>query len=176
MKKTILIFGILLFGLNSHAQQIDIPRDSITDRFCYTGVVKVDSANADQLYLKARIWFAEMFKDAQEVIQLDDKQAHILIGKGTYKIPDLITWAGNVPAGYLHFTIRIETRDQRYKYSITDFVLKNQNIELPAEQYHMTKKYDAQFFQDVKDFGEGTIADLKSSMQKAVTVDKQNDW
>lgn len=75
-------------------------------------VVPVDSTlTAAQLHSNARRWFALAFKDAQEVIQLDDNATHTIIGKGTS------AFAGG---GHIKYTIEINGKDGRFRASITD--------------------------------------------------------
>jgi hypothetical protein len=75
-------------------------------------VVQVDSTvTAAQLQSNARRWFAVTFKDAKEVIQMDDNTTHTIIGKGSAKYPD---------GGWYNYTIEVNCKDGRFRASITN--------------------------------------------------------
>lgn len=76
-----------------------------------SAVVTVDSASASELHSRARRWFADAFRDAQEVIQVDDAAAGVLMGKGVARFNE---------SGIIRFTVTIESKDGRYRYEVKD--------------------------------------------------------
>lgn len=84
----------------------------------YSEVIEADGTK-DELYTRARTWFAETFNDSRGVIQMDDKDAGIIIGKGKFIYTD---------NGATHFTIKIQVKDGRYKYDIFDL---NEEVVMP---------------------------------------------
>lgn len=87
-------------------------------KIIFTDVVKTDNATQKQLYLSAKSWFANIFKSSQDVLQIDSKEDGILLGKGfaDISIPVFLTDAINK----LWFTIKIELKEGKYRYSIYD--------------------------------------------------------
>jgi hypothetical protein len=79
MKK---IAFLIFISFNSIAQ---LPIDPTTQKFTYSGVIDVDG-DKNELYMRARAWFVTMYKDADEVIQLEDKEAGKIIGKGRFEV------------------------------------------------------------------------------------------
>lgn len=77
------------------------------------------AGSKQELQVKAKMWMANAFKDAKEVIQLDDKEAGEVLGKG------------NVVLGYMYgrckFTIKISTRDNKYRCQIYDMAIYGTN-------------------------------------------------
>ncbi len=117
MKKILLIFLLAPVGL--YAQSITLPIDSISHKIDFTEVVKVDGASKDDLYIKAREWFAKTFVSAQKVIQMDDKDAGKIIGRGTARGVESSFLS---PVSFtLYYTVSITMKDGRYRYEITDF-------------------------------------------------------
>lgn len=114
----ILLFTLLSFLVNS--QEFNFPIDSETGEICYTDVVQVDGTNSETLFTRAREWFAYSFKSAQNVIQMEDKEAGKLIGKGASSVT-IKAMGGEFPGGYIDFTVSIQVKDGRYKYDLTDF-------------------------------------------------------
>lgn len=89
----------------------------------FSGVVKVDSISKDDLYIRARDWFNGNFKDSKAVLQIQDKEAGEISGKGVfttyYKHSNL-----GVQNGYdqnFGFKVTIWVKDGRYKYELSNF-------------------------------------------------------
>src|SRR5687768_10177439 len=61
-----------------------LPLDSVTNRVTFSEVVKIENATKDELFTRAREWFAKTFVSAQNVLQMDDRVSGKLIGKGSY--------------------------------------------------------------------------------------------
>lgn len=110
--KNIIVLILTAFSLNA---QVDLPIDSSTNKITYSGVVNIDSTSKNDLYAKAKEWVALAFKSANDVIQLDDAPNGKLIAKGITVIK-----SGKYPAGNINFTLKIETKDNKYRYEITD--------------------------------------------------------
>ncbi|MFA9371888.1 MAG: DUF4468 domain-containing protein [Labilibaculum antarcticum] len=106
--KKILIAFMLLCSVSAFAKE-------------YTEVVEVPGKNADQLYSTAREWFAETFKSADDVLQMDDPVAGKLIGKGLVKVP-IVSGKYSV-ATNMRFTIKVFVKDGRYKCDITNILI-----------------------------------------------------
>lgn len=132
MKK--IMIAVLLLPLSLLAQKkksteekISIPVDSSSKLVSYNEVVQVQGASKEDLYIRGREWFANTFVSANHVIQMDDKEAGKIIGKGNsegfYTI--LLT-----PFTYfLNYTVSITVKDGRYRYEISPFTMTT----LPGE-------------------------------------------
>ena len=106
-------------------------------------VVKVDSLSKKQIYDRAKMFFVETFKSAKDVIQLDDPDAGTIIGKGNASYSYFNVAATAVLTVY--FTIKIEVKDNRYRYTITDIRYGQYKLD-PAEFWNypkMNKKHAA---------------------------------
>ena len=84
----------------------------------FTDAVQTTDTNQtkDALYLKAKEWFVETFKSANDVIQIDDKASGMIQGKGNIKY----TYNTNYN-GYIHFTIKLWLKNGKYKYEFSNF-------------------------------------------------------
>ncbi|MGQ0828636.1 MAG: DUF4468 domain-containing protein [Bacteroidota bacterium] len=121
--KKILLAAIFTTSELCYAQQkINIPIDSISSNAFYTEIIRVDSLTKDELYIKGREWMANTFKSANDVIQMDDKSAGLIIGKGLSYIT-----MNDKAAGLINYTIALYFKDGRYKYEI-----KNIMHEIPG--------------------------------------------
>lgn len=121
-----------------------LPIDSITGKITFMEVVYVDSSfKKNELFNTAMNWFARTYISSKEVIQLQDKEQGVIIGKGI--IPVYYQYMGiNTQDGYMNYTISVYVKDGRYKYEITDFFhephLTGGNNYGSAEEMLNTKK------------------------------------
>ena len=116
MKKLFLV--LCLFVSNFLIAQ-ELPKDSVTGKYTFQGIVKVDSVSKNELYSRAREWISKSFVSANNVIQMDDKELGKIIGKG--KTQNYYFGIGS-DMGSILFTISIQVKDNKFKYTITDFI------------------------------------------------------
>ena len=115
----------------------DFPINEKTGRAEYTDVVNVEGNTAEQLYLRAKEWFAVAFKDSRTVLEFDDNITHKLIGNGSF--PVIIKELGLTRSGgNVKFTITLQFKDGRYKYKISNLI------------YHYPKYYANNYPLDVE--------------------------
>lgn len=138
MKKSILIAVMAIAGLSAKSQTL--PIDSATQKVTYNAIVTA-TGKKDELYSKARSWFATAFKKANYVLQMDDKEAGKLIGKGTATGVLKDSWNISVTAGFtLSYTVFVTVKDGKYRYEITDF--SEQDYELAGHALWSKHNYD----------------------------------
>lgn len=83
----------------------------------YQEVVEV-YGNKQEIYLKARKWFVDHFKNAKSVLQIEDKDEGVLTGKAlhSYKFDSGVN-SSNVS---IYFTLNVEIKDGRYRIQFYD--------------------------------------------------------
>lgn len=122
--RIVMLVLVLAFNASTKAQNVHLPVDSSSKKISYAEVVTCKGLTKDDLYVRAREWFAKTYNSAQQVIQMDDKAAGKIIGKatarGSYYI--MLT-AFNYT---LNYTMIVSCKDGRYKYEITDFTVKDE--------------------------------------------------
>jgi hypothetical protein len=121
MKKIILSSLFLILTVIVKAQ--NLPYDSLTRKVVYSEVVQVDSASKNDLYLRCRAWFAKTFLSANNVIQMDDKEAGRIIGRAATK-SSFVYFLVNFKFT-LYYTIAVTIKDGRYKYELSDFIAQD---------------------------------------------------
>ena len=86
MKKLVIILLFFIAHLSIRAQESSIDVSSLpldeTGKVNYTEVIAVDSLSADNLFLNSKQFFVDVFKSAKSVIQIEDKESKVIIGKG----------------------------------------------------------------------------------------------
>jgi hypothetical protein len=154
----------------------------IDGKITYTGVVHVDSLSSEELYKRSKRWFFDTYNSGKDVIQLDDKESGEIIGKGFFETYWQSSFLGGISIN-VYQTIKVQVKDGRYKYEITDFKVKYfvpasqytraSNVDEPLETWNTWReencnKIRAQIDLDVK----GLIA----SFEKFVRTKPQDDW
>lgn len=100
-------------------QKVTFPIDDKTGQITYSEVVPIEGKSKEDLNISAKKWFVNTFKSAQEVIQLEDRDQGVIVGKGNLGVTLSMLSSQNV--GYVRFTVKIEVKEGRYRYSFTDF-------------------------------------------------------
>ena len=194
MKKIFLVI-ILFFTLGNVLGQDELPEIFPRDengKIIFTEVVQVDSTlNQSQLFGNAKLFFANTFKSAKDVIQLEDKENGRIVGKGLSNI--YITVLTPVKMK-LHYSILIECKDGRYKYTIYDLYYEDypdkynsyRTSKTPIENTFETKRYynrkgqPKSLFKQYKEKTEAEIENLvkliKESMETSGSKTSDSDW
>lgn len=89
------------------------------------GVVIVEGVTAAELHSRAKAWFANVFQDSREVVQMDDEGSRTLIGKGTKESTIKELYDG----GWMHFTVEVSCKDGRYRFNIHSIYHENLTVK-----------------------------------------------
>ena len=114
MKK--LFFALLILTSQNILSQ-DFPINEKTGEVSFGKIIQAENVSKSDLYIRANEWFAKTFNSSQSVIQMQDKEAGKIIGKGN------ITAYGHYgknESGIWNFTISFRAKEGRFQYSITD--------------------------------------------------------
>lgn len=85
----------------------------------YTQVIDCGEQTKEQLYITLNHWFVESFNDANSVIQLNDKDAGVIIGKGY--LADIAGHLGGMNAYNvsIHPIIKVDIKDKKIRVTYT---------------------------------------------------------
>ena len=128
-------FACLSWGQNLnpiYKQDLNYDDDG---KVTFVKVFQADSTSAKDLYTKAEEWFSDTYNSANDVLQVRDKEAGRLIGKGFYNyvITDMVKFEYS-----LEHTIKIEAREGRYRVTISDLYINGtfngQDYKEPVEK------------------------------------------
>lgn len=85
----------------------------------YSGVITVDSSLSKiELFNRAKIWFVNEYKSAKDVIQMEDKDAGVIMGKGIAEVSYVMNFMASNYANIYH-TVKVYVKDGKFKYEIT---------------------------------------------------------
>ena len=110
--KKVLVLIIILPIISCATAPTGYPFDEISGNFTYEDVIPVDDKDSDELHSTIINWISLSYNSAEDVIKLDDKTNHIIIVAGNFGT-NLFGKKGWYP-----HTIKIESRDNRFKYTI----------------------------------------------------------
>lgn len=114
------LFPFLGLGTSPTATAQGPSRDIETSKFTYKEVVQVDSVADSTLFQRAESWYEHEFKTAE--FDLKNSVDGTLAHKGSFPV----TWSNGksftqeMQVGY---TVTLNTRTNKYRYSITDFMV-----------------------------------------------------
>lgn len=77
----------------------------------------------DILYKNSKLFFADAFKSAKDVLQYDDREEGKIIGKGNFKIEggQSVFLSYFTEVWIVNFSIELFVKDGKYRYRIYDF-------------------------------------------------------
>lgn len=153
------------------ADAASLPIDAQTKRITYEGVVEVSGVNKIELYRRAYEWVAKAYRSANDVIQMQDKEAGQLVAKGSMRATGR-SLGMTMDAGAVRHTLTIYVKDGRYKYVLTNLshegqVFTNVSSLGPLEQEKVssvTKKFWTTVKQEANRDAYRLIAELQESM------------
>ncbi len=87
----------------------------------YILVVSVEGVTKDQLYSEALAWFGETFRGPKNVIEVQDRQAGRIIAKPLFLYEPTVFESTARIRGVVRYSVKVEVKDGRYRYSIGDF-------------------------------------------------------
>ena len=90
----------------------------------YSDIIQVQGASKDELYQRVKHWFVSTYQSSKDVIQLDNKENGEIIARGCFRVNWMVRfyYAQNV---HVWQNIKIQIKDDRLKYEISDFKIKN---------------------------------------------------
>lgn len=175
-----LLSAFSLAILTAKAQ--DMPVDPDTKLITYSEVIEVSGVSKNDLYVRANTWFTRTFKSAKSVLELQDKEAGKLIGKGVLPIMIKVPIMGATDAGYVGATVTIMCKDGKYKYVIdnlshskpyganTQYWVDGGSLEQEKPKVGMMGRPSKKEWNDIKEATQkdilSMVADLKKGMAK----------
>lgn len=124
------------------------------------GIAKAD------LYARSKVWVTHIFKNSKDVIQLDDKDAGQIIGKGNFDYqyvvigPPGATWTCD-------FTLQIDCRDNKARIRIYEL---NTHCRGEASAEYVNDHHEKKHIRPIYSNCAGMLASFKSAMNKPADI------
>jgi hypothetical protein len=185
--KTILNLTFTLLFINAVIAQNN-------EQLIYSDVIELENVSQDDLYNRGKIWFANTYVSANDVIQLDDKSSGLIIGKGVYRYDPKVFNANARTVGVIRYTVKLFFKDGRYKYEIgnfnhestsvssyggIDFGLITNETECSSPKRGMGSSWNNKVWNDIKSQIDDNVKLLISSIKDGMTktIESNNsDW
>src|SRR5690606_9337869 len=84
---TLLSFSVVFEQEKGNKEKPNLPIDNSTNKVLYSEVVLVEdsAANQQNLFSRAREWFAKAYKSSNNVVQMEDKESGKIVGRAVMK-------------------------------------------------------------------------------------------
>ena len=173
----IMFFSVVCYGQEKLLGILPLVEKEVT----YTNVVTVDSVKATELYIRAKLWLADAYKSSKDVIQVEDKEAGQIVGKGIASVNWQSTFM-SISETKVYHTITIQVKDGRYRYEISSFLVKYdyksgntiQHAESTLIQWSKNREENSKkYFANVDEVFKKLIASLEKAMNKP---SKSSNW
>ena len=126
MKNTFLLLILIgsfvsLFGQKEVVYVMpDLPVDETTKLITYKDVVN-EKGSPQELYDRAMDWVKTYYKNTAEVIKSSDRDKGVIELRSSVKIHNVMKDGSKVYKNVVYYHFKIECRQDRYRYTITDF-------------------------------------------------------
>ena len=115
------LFCFLLFTGSATAQE----------PLSFSKVIPAEGMNKNDLFVAMNEWFTEKYNSSNAVIQMSDKEAGIIIGKGaTNYVDPRRSFA--CYSGIIRHTIKVQVKDGRFKVDLSNFVHEDSRRDAPC--------------------------------------------
>lgn len=162
MKRLHFAFLIFIPALSIAQQQIPLKEG----KAFYELIDSMPNVTKADLYNKSKVWFVNTFNSAKSVIQMDDKDAGVIMGKGLTGFD-----AGNIMTGpikqYINYTINIKLKDNKYRMQIYDiYVSDGMATAYTTEQLLKYPKMNKKKIERIDNNVQDLIAGFKAAISK----------
>jgi hypothetical protein len=168
--------GRVSFGqTNTEAPQMPLDPDS--KLIMYREVVNQEGVK-DVLYDRGASWFSSYYKSPSSVLKIQDKVNGKLDGTGRFVITYVDDQGLKRDGGMIMYNIKLELKDNKYRYTLTDFNLKAAS-RYPLEKW-LNKNdpgynplWDSYLYQ-IDTTMQSLVRNLKEGMKPKVI--KKDEW
>lgn len=183
MKKLFLSMFIMLMAVTAFSQE----------KLTFSQVILAEKLDKASLYATLREWVATTYIDSKEVIQMDDKDAGIIICLGVEKFKTPRGLVYQAFDGIIKYTLKLQAKDGRCKVELSNLI--HDNYPNKSQSYNLGLITDAEIFKekgaekkfynngwnDVKEaskmFYETVLFSLKKKIEVAKPlIDSSEDW
>jgi len=146
----------------------------------YSKVNTIDSVSKSEIFSRAQTWFNITFKSSKDVLQISDKDAGHLAGKG-WGVMNFQQKAGlginQTISTKLNFNIDVWVKEGKYKYIITNIDATDQSSakyhygiltsakEMPVKMYLVGTKRSNDFWAKLKSEAQIYVGNLSKSLE-----------
>jgi len=179
------LFGLLLVlimsvGFAQKEKELktpDLPINEDTKLVTYQDVI-TQKGSPQELYDRAMIWVKKFYKNTGEVIKKSDRDAGVIEMRSSVRIFSILKDGTRSPKNIVYYNFRLECRQDRYRYTITNFNEKATAaapIEVWLDKTHL-KWHSGQF--EYLNQIDVQIRELIESLEEGMypIIEKKDEW
>jgi hypothetical protein len=172
MKRSVLLFLGMMWVWGLFAQDTTltgiVPVDA-AGKITWQAVIQVKDVDKDKLYNKGIEWINSYFPNPAGVTKRRSPESGIIEGAHSIRLTNEVN-GKQVPAQTITYTFKLEFRDGRFRYTITDFQLKAAS-KFPLERWldRNGPYYDLnnrKYLIQIRDVMEDMISKMTNSITK----------
>lgn len=157
--RTVLTLALagLLFSASANAQKKKeiIPRDSITNKYCYQAVSDTLVFSKEELRAKLEKWIKQNYNEQES------KYTKITVDGDTYTIHDREALPGKARK-FVEYNLTVDLKDLRYRYKLTDLMYAAVGMYPLEDDMATDQKKD---FEAMHTILTGIISSLESALK-----------
>lgn len=120
MKNILIVFACVLLAKNASAQKDSLAFDE-NDKYIYYQTVTQEGLSADTLYSRGLYFFKLAYPKDKLKLSTTDKAQGVLVGSSGFLVSKK-SFVTTHEDGEITYTLRVEVKDNKYRYWFTDFV------------------------------------------------------
>lgn len=128
MKHVLLIpilFAIPYMGLSQRTNDIPIKDGGAF----YERIAEIDKATKSELFSRANVAIARIFRESKAVIQMSDQESGRILGKGNYQFLYGSFYSIGVQTLNPSFVIDVQVKDGKYRIQLYDFTFRKYSTD-----------------------------------------------
>lgn len=88
----------------------------------FVNIIELDESRSTQeTHKAAKRWIMDAFRDAKDVIQMEDIENNTVVGRGSFRFKTKIFFAMYARAGNMYFSIEVTVKEGRARVRMYDF-------------------------------------------------------
>jgi hypothetical protein len=171
-------------GQTQNIEDLYLPKEE--GKVIYQKVLDLKGMSAKDIFRRANFWFIDSFKSPNDVINYNNPEEGIIMGKGNVNL----TWVNEKAAlvtpitVLLSFSIKMEVKEEKLRYSVFDLSISDLTLrnfrpiesEFTQEKMYSKKGKPDKYSWDWYYLYEDAIRSLESSIEKGVNKNESKDW
>lgn len=183
MKKHGLILLFMAFIVSLSAQKNeplvvpDLPIDENTKLITFQERID-EKGTPQELYDRAMVWVKQYYKNTAEVIKSSDRDKAVIELRSSVKIFNVMKDGTKVLKNIVYYNFKIECRQDRYRYTITNF---NEKAEAASPiEYWLDQKHNRwqpacfDYLNQIKEQIQSLIISLEEGMAPKAEI--KDEW
>lgn len=168
------IITFFFINVTGFSQSNALPVDENTQLITYQEVVE-EEGNREDFFIRAVGWINGYYKNPMDVTKTRQAESGLIEGIHRFKIENTADDGTKTDAGTIQYAFTLNFKEGRYRYTLTDFVLR-QSSKIPVEKWlNDSDPQKRSFLKQIDDFAKSWAESFKKGMKPKVEVTEE-EW